>query len=212
MSRRDTPKPALSRVEGANSKVRCTHAGQMSEALPLSQRAAELRRRFDLGFAEPPRRRSVATVDLLAIRLGAEPYALHLAAVGGLFAGKVFTRLPRTAPDCLGIAGFRGYVIPVYDLRLLLGCAAGEPPRWLVVVAGSPLALAFDGYDGHLRLASEAIAPQASGASARPHVREVAQCDTAPNAPLRPLIDMDSVVAAVRQSLRRDPATPAEEG
>lgn len=180
--------------------------------LPLAGRAAELRRRFDRSFAEPPRGRPAATVDLLAIRLGDEPCVLQLAAVAGLFADKKFTRLPQATPECLGVAGFRGSVIPVYDLRRLLGGGVGgAPPRWLVVAAGSPVALAFDGFDGHLRLPLDALAPQRPGESARPHVRELAHVAASEEAPLRSLIDLESVVAAIRQRARRDLATPRQE-
>jgi len=176
-------------------------------ASPLAQRAAELRRNFDRSFAEPPRSRQAASLDLLAIRLGGEPYALHLAAVTGLFAGKKFTRLPQAAPELLGIAGFRGSVVPVYDLRVLLGCADGEAPRWLVIAAASAVALAFDGFDGHLRLPLDAIAPQGPGESTRPHVRELVRV-AASDLPLRSLIDVDSVVASIQQRVRQDVPTP----
>ena len=136
---------------------------------------------------------------------------MHLSAVSGLFAGKKFTRVPHAAPEFLGIAGFRGSVVPVYDLRVLLGCAGGEAPRWLVVAANSPVALAFDGFDGHLRLALDAIAPQGPGESTRPHVRELV-CVAASDSPLRSLIDLDSVVASIQQRVRRDVATPRQEG
>jgi len=168
--------------------------------LPLAQRAAELRRNFDRSFAEPPRSLRTASLDLLAIRLGGEPYALHLAAVGRLFAGKKFTRLPQTAPEFLGIAGFRGSVVPVYDLRVLLGGAGGAPLRWLVVTADSSVALAFDGFDGHLRLRQEDIARQDRVDAARPHVRELARVAGLP----RPIVDLASILMVIRERVRQD--------
>ena len=166
---------------------------------PLAQRAAELRRNFDRSFAEPPRSQQAASLDLLAIRLGSEPYALRLAAVSGLFTGKKFTRLPQAAPEFLGIAGFRGSVVPVYDLRVLLGCTGGEAPRWLVFAADSSVALAFDGFDGHLRLPQESIARQERSDAARPHVRELASVAGAP----RPIVDLASILAAIRECSRQ---------
>jgi purine-binding chemotaxis protein CheW len=149
----------------------------------------------------------VASLDLLAIRLGGEPYALHLAAVSGLFAGKKFTRLPQAAPEFLGIAGFRGSVVPVYDLRVLLGCVGGEAPRWLVVVAGSPVALAFDGFDGHLRLPQDGIARQERSEAAPAHVRELARVAGLP----RPIVDVASILVAIQQRARQDVAAQARE-
>ena len=169
-------------------------------ASPLAQRAVELRRNFDRSFAEPPRGRPAAPLDLLAIRLGGEPYALRLAAVAGLFAGKKLTRLPQATPEFLGIAGFRGSIVPVYDLRVLLGGAAGAAPRWLVVAAASRVALAFDGFDGHLRLPPEGIAQQERADAARPHVRELARVAGLP----WPIVDLASVLAAIRAQARQD--------
>ena len=169
-------------------------------ALPLAPRAVELRRNFDRSFAEPPRSRQTAALDLLAIRLAGEPYALHLAAVSGLFVDKKLTRLPQAPTEFLGIAGFRGSVVPVYDLRVLLGCVAGAAPRWLIVAAGGPVALAFDGFDGHLRLPQECIARQVRVDAARPHVHELAQVADVP----RHIVDLASVLTAIRAAAHQD--------
>jgi len=181
--------------------------GLQRRGVPLSQRAAQLRHDFDRTFAEPSRTRQAVSVNLLAIRLGGELYALHLSAVTGLFADKKLTRLPQAVPEFLGIAGFRGSVVPVYDLRVLLGCDAGAPPRWLVVAATHPVGLAFDALDGTVRLPLDAVAPQGPGESTRPHVRELVRV-AASDSPLRSLIDLDSVVASIQQRVRQDLPTP----
>jgi len=36
----------------------------------------------------------------------------------------------QSVPELLGIMGFRGAMVPVYDLRALCGYAAGAAPRW----------------------------------------------------------------------------------
>jgi purine-binding chemotaxis protein CheW len=157
-------------------------------------RAAALRAAFDRSFAQAPSPEGAATEKLLAIRLGAHPYVLRLSEVSGLFADKKITRLPSPVPDLLGIAGFRGTVLPVYDLGLLLGGASTAAPRWLVVAAGAPVGLAFDGVDGYLSVACDAIVSQARVETREPHVREVARSgDLA-----RPLISLASVAQWVR--------------
>jgi purine-binding chemotaxis protein CheW len=161
--------------------------------------AARLRRDFDRAFAEPPRVRRGPSLDLLAIRLRGEPYALHLAGIAGLFADKPVTRLPTGVPEFLGIAGFRGNVVPVCDLRALLGYAGDDAARWLVVLAARPVALAFDGFDGYLRLPRESIAQ--STAPSQTHVSELAR-ET--GGALRSLVDLDSVLAAIRRRARQD--------
>jgi purine-binding chemotaxis protein CheW len=178
-----------------------------ADALPLAQRAAELRRNFDRSFAEPPRDRLAAPLDLLTIRLDGKPYALRLAAVTGMFRGKKLTPLPQAAPEFLGIAGFRGSIVPVYDLRVLLGYAGGEAPRWLVVAGSRPLGLAFDGFDGHLRLPQEDIAQQERNDTERPHVRELARVAGLP----RPIVDLASVLATIGERARRGDPTQRQE-
>ena len=184
----------------------------MSSTLPVSERAAQLRRDFDRAFAEPPARRPEAPVDLLAIRLGTQPYALRLAEVAGLFVDKKLTRLPNSRPEFLGLAGFRGSVVPVYDLRLLLGHAGAAAPRWLVTAAAGVVALAFDGFDGHLRLPQEAIAQPQRSAAVRRHVRGLVQAgaERSPAAAglLRPIVDLASVLEAIGQGAAAPPPPP----
>ncbi|HSV52029.1 MAG TPA: chemotaxis protein CheW [Burkholderiaceae bacterium] len=160
----------------------------------MPRSAAQLRQAFDQAFAEPPRARQGPSVDLLAISICGDAYALPLGEIAGLFADKQPTPLPTAVPAFLGLAGLGSGVVPVYDLRALLGYAGGGAPRWLVVLAARPVALAFDGFDGHLRLAQARIAaPERSGA--RPHVRGLAQDRDA----LRTILDLASVLGAIEQ-------------
>ena len=135
------------------------------------ERAAELRRDFDRGFAEPIRLDPIATEDLLAIRIGGQPHAIRLAEIAGLFAGKKITRVPGGHPALSGIAAFRGALLPVYDLALVLGHAGAQAPRWMVIVAALPVALAFDGFEGQFRVPRTDILPQAAHADAPAHAQ-----------------------------------------
>lgn len=137
----------------------------MEPSGPVST-AQNLRQVFDRSFAEPHGANAEASADLLAIRANGDPYAFHLAAVTGLFADRTVTPLPGSPAGLLGLAGFRGVLVPVYDLRALLGSPGSGLPRWLVLVAArAPVALAFDGFDGHLRLPRSALiaVPTAAG-------------------------------------------------
>lgn len=167
--------------------------------LRFAEKASELRQAFDRSFADPPRTRQTQFEDMLAIRVQANPYAVRLNEVSGLFAGKAITRLPNIVPEFLGIAGFRGAVIPVYDLRALLGYVGGDTPRWLVIVAATPVALAFDAFDGHLRLAREAISREQRVEHAWQHVREVSQSDNL----VRPIVDMASILEMVKKRTQK---------
>jgi len=125
-----------------------------------NDRAAELRDAFDRVFAQAPSPEAGAMESLLTIRIGANPYALRLKEVSGLFADKKVTWLPSSAPELLGLAGIRGTVLPVYDLGRLLGCPTAGAPRWLVVIAAMPVALAFEAFDGYLTVREGTISRQ----------------------------------------------------
>ncbi len=125
----------------------------------LSATADQLRRAFDRSFAAVERVDSGDGLDVLAVRVASGRYALRVSELAGLFKDRAVTPVPSPDPDLLGLAGLRGTIVPVYDLRSLLGQPRGEPPRWLVLAAGpETLGLAFDGFEGQLRVAREDIA------------------------------------------------------
>jgi chemotaxis signal transduction protein len=79
-------------------------------------------------------------------------------------------RLPSRVREFLGLSALRREVVPVYSLRALLGHPLeAERPRWLVVARAAHVALAFEQFDGYLRVAPSAILPASDG-SARTHV------------------------------------------
>jgi purine-binding chemotaxis protein CheW len=114
--------------------------------------AAALRAEFVRGFAEPGRPRAATGEAFLAIRAGGAPRAIALAEIAGLFVDRRITPVPTSITGLLGLVGLRGAMVPVYDLRVLLGANPVDEPRWLVTAAVATVAFAFDGFDGHLRL------------------------------------------------------------
>ena len=144
------------------------------EETALAQRATELRQAFDRGFAEAPSSASAPTEAFLAISAGGDNYALRLTEISGLYVDKRITPLPSESSDLLGLASFRGALVPVYDLRVLLGYPAGSLPRWLVLVAPrTPIGLAFDCFDGYLDIPLEAVTPESRPDMTRPYVKEI---------------------------------------
>jgi chemotaxis signal transduction protein len=124
----------------------------------VQSRLAELRTDFDSSFAAPVRPHAEDHVELLAIRAGGRPYALRLSQTSGVHPDRPVTALPGPLPSLLGVAGFGGGILPVYDLAALLGHPSGDGLRWLVLAAGTPpLAFAFAGLDGHVRVAADTI-------------------------------------------------------
>ena len=136
-----------------------------------SDRAAALRREFDDAFGRASLLSDRDGVELLAVRVCADAHAIRLSETAGLFADRRITPVPGPLPELLGMVGLRGAIVPVYDLRLLLGHAPATPPRWLVLAAGGHVGLAFDKLDRHVVVPRASIVaepgPAASGAPAR---------------------------------------------
>lgn len=171
-----------------------------TDRLPDTGRAGELRRAFDLSFAEPPPAAIEAFEDLLHIRLGTVGYALRVTEIAGLFTGVKITPLPATVPELLGIAGFRGSILPVYDLGALLGYARETEPRWLAIAAAASVGLAFGAFERQVRIHPQAIVPDAHGGTVRRHVREVVQVEGV----VRPLLSVPSVLEDITIRARAD--------
>lgn len=164
----------------------------------MDRRAEQLRRAFDQSFEVASHRETTFTEDFLGIRVAEDPYAIRLSEISGLFLDKAITRLPGSASGLVGVAAFRGAIVPVYDLRVLLGYPESGPPRWLALaVAPTPLGLAFDKFEHHLRVPPETIAKQDTEGQ-RVHVREIVRTgETA-----RPIIHLPSLLNAVTTRAR----------
>jgi chemotaxis signal transduction protein len=164
----------------------------LSDAGAVADRIAELRGDFDRSFGQPARRHDVEHVELLAIRAGGRPYALRLSQTAGLFPDRPVTALPGPLAALLGVAGFGGAIVPVYDLATLLGHAAPERARWLVLAAGAPaLALAFHHLDGHVQVPAESII--SGGLGARDSLRGMVSLPGG----TRPIVDVPATRAGV---------------
>ncbi|MGH8471139.1 MAG: chemotaxis protein CheW [Gammaproteobacteria bacterium] len=139
--------------------------------------------------------------NLLAIRVGDDPYAVRLAEIASLHADRKVVPLPSRTPELLGLAGFRGAMAPVYDLRTLLGYARRSAPRWLLLVRTPDLVgLAFDLFEAHMRTPAENISSTENGGASSLHVRGVVR--TADG--VRPLIHTASLIEAITRRARPD--------
>jgi purine-binding chemotaxis protein CheW len=162
-------------------------------AISISERARDLRRDFDRAFAEPIRGEPPQE-DLLAISVGGQPYALRLQEIAGIFVDKKITSVPGSTAAQRGIAGFRGAILPVYDLQVLLGQSIAETARWLVIAAGAPVALAFEVFERQLRVAPDDILPKSAGSETAAFAREFVRT----RAHVRPVLHLPSVIAAIK--------------
>jgi chemotaxis signal transduction protein len=162
----------------------------------VTARLAGLREEFDRSFAEPARQHDVEYVELLAVRAGGRAYALRLSQASGVHSGRPITSLPGPQAALLGVAGFSGAIVPVYDLAALLGHPVPESPRWLVLAAGSPpLALAFHRLDGHVRVLATTIVDETDAHASRDVLRGMVCLPGG----TRPIVDLPSARAVVHQ-------------
>jgi chemotaxis signal transduction protein len=178
----------------------------MNSMITVGRRIERLRDEFDRSFTEPARSHDVEHEELLAIGTGGRPYALRLSQTAGLHPDRPVTPLPGPVPALLGLAGFAGTVVPVYDLGALLGHPGAGHPRWLVLAAGSPpLALAFHDLDGHVRVATGAIVAE-SAADRDGCLRGMVTLGDG----TRPIVDVPAARALVHKLTGHAPA-PTEE-
>jgi purine-binding chemotaxis protein CheW len=161
----------------------------------IVERALMMRRDFDRAFAVPMRSDETAKEDFLAIRCGSEPCAIRLSQVAGLYADKKITAVPGGQPTLRGIAGFRGNILPVYDLPMLLGFSLAPTSRWLAVVRSRPFALAFDAFDGQVRATNGAIMPRRASVTLPDCAGQFLQVPGF----AAPIIDLPSVIDAINK-------------
>ncbi|MDP3650311.1 MAG: chemotaxis protein CheW [Rhodoferax sp.] len=164
-----------------------------------------LRREFDLSFAQAPRMETEQRASLLAIRIGGDPYAIRVSDIDGIHAGCHIMPLPTPIPELLGVAGFRGQIVPVYDLAALLGYARAVSPRWLVLLwqrEHEAVALAFETFEMHFSVSQAHIVQAPNAISSppgqpRPHVFDVvSDTDT-----VRPVIQLQSLLSGIQKQV-----------
>jgi purine-binding chemotaxis protein CheW len=164
--------------------------------MAFTGRAAHLRAVFDRSFVAAREIGEAETADFISIRAAGDPYLLRLSQIAGFFVDKRITRLPNGAAELAGIAGFRGTMMPVYDLAALLGGAPAREPRWMVVAADAPVALTFESFERHHRLPVGAIAAR-DGASTGDLIRHVVRTGSL----IQSVIDVPTVVAGIKSRI-----------
>jgi chemotaxis signal transduction protein len=168
--------------------------------IAVGDKARVLRETFDAGFAGLPAERTDASENYLGIRIGGDAFALKLAEITGLFAGRQIVSLPAPYAEILGVVSLRRQIVPVYSLRAFLNYPVSEaPPRW-IALAGAAVGFAFDQFDFHARLAREQISV---GRTERGHIHSVAIIAGTQ----RPIISIPSILETIA---RRSPISLKE--
>jgi chemotaxis signal transduction protein len=161
--------------------------------------AAAMRRAFDESFASPPASTQEEFEGLLAIRIGADPYAIRLSEVSGLMADPRIVPVPSPMPQLLGIVGRRGVMAPVYDLAAMLNYPSAASARWMILVgARHSVGFAFETFEAHLQVPARTLEgadeTTPTGATVRRDMRGMIRAGGA----LRPVIDMTSLLRRLR--------------
>lgn len=86
--------------------------------------------------------RKSESLALVTFRLGGDLYALPATQVTGVIARKPIVPIPSTPAHLLGVTHFRGEILPVFDLKVLLGLAQepGAPDYLLIARPGADTA------------------------------------------------------------------------
>lgn len=165
----------------------------------LSLHARRLRQTFDQSFARALQTDDGRQQDFLQIRLNGVVHMLSLDEVASLQALNRVTPIPGPLPSLLGIIGHKGDIVPVYDLRIVLGLPATLPVRWMVLNKSGLLALAFDAFDKHVRHPESAVARPASGAAEGEHIRLSLRVDGVN----WPIVNLASVSDGIQDTARQ---------
>jgi chemotaxis signal transduction protein len=171
-------------------------AAARAESTPESGRFADMRRAFDQSFATPHVDVSESLERMITIRLGGEPFVMRASHISGIARAKRIVSLPSRSPEVLGLAGIRGTLVPVFDLRGILRlkpCAS--TPSWLALVVDHvPIALGFDEFDGQVELSPANLYADESS-TPRKHVQLLARIGSS----VHPVIDIPSILEVIRE-------------
>jgi purine-binding chemotaxis protein CheW len=144
-----------------------------------------------------------ALLDVLLIQLAGEFYGLPSASVREVLRYRAYTPVPGAPPTMPGILSQRGTILPVVELRPLLGLKIADVTRTtrLVVVAHGDidLALLVESVLDLAALPAETVEPLPAAldpARAR-FLRGLARHDQQPVA----LLDLDEIIAGLRTGI-----------
>ena len=133
----------------------------------------------------------------LSFRLADELYAVSILFIKEIIKPSLFTELPRVAPVILGVISLRGTIVPVIDLRLMLGLdelAQTRRSRILIVSTGGDdqIGMLVDEVRSVIRLHEEDIEPPPAvfGRTEAEHIQGVGRFD----GEMYTLLELDTIV------------------
>lgn len=116
--------------------------------------------------APPASDDAAISTDAIVVRLGSGKFAVELASVAEVGRTPAVTRVPGLPAWLAGVANWRGRILPILDLRPLLGAEAAplDSQGRLLVLTGGGIAVGMfvDAVDGTTSLTGVAPFPAAS--------------------------------------------------
>ena len=107
---------------------------------------------------------STSKAELLAFTLVGEEYAIDILEIQEIIKLPEITSLPRIKDFVLGIVSLRGTIVPIVDLRKMMGLGDTEYSRGTRVLVirseDEPIGIVVDGVTSVLRIEREAIEPK----------------------------------------------------
>jgi purine-binding chemotaxis protein CheW len=166
--------------------------------------AEELRRDFDASFARARAEDPGAMEDLIAIRVATNRYAIRIPQITGMLAQLAIARVPSPMPELLGLTQFRGALIPVYGLGAFLGHGASPgDPRWMLTHGDAEgVGLAFDDFEGRLKIPAAEVHRAGPGEAFRDHIAGAIRHE----ATVRAIVDLPSILRTIERRLGRGAA------
>jgi chemotaxis signal transduction protein len=163
---------------------------------------AALRRSFDDSFAAPETSMTESQEGMLAIRVGADPYALLLSEIMGLYSDVRVTAVPSPVPQFKGIVGLRGMIAPVYDLAALMHYPPAASTRWMVLAGGArPVGFAFESFEAHLRVSAASVQSGGDAGGGGGATRQYTRGSVRAAGALRAIIRMDAVMKLMGKNI-----------
>jgi purine-binding chemotaxis protein CheW len=155
----DTWEDALRAATGDSA----TTAADPLEAFFVSTDEAEANQDIAAGDSMSGTGRSLSVAELLAFWVGDEEHGVDIVQIQEIIKVPTITVVPRALACVLGIISLRGTVVPVADLRAILGMestAVTRATRILVLRGdGEPVGLLVDRVSSVVRFDREAIEP-----------------------------------------------------
>lgn len=155
-----------------------------------------------LALIEQPAQEPAAAREVLIVRLGAEDYGLDILAVQEIRQVEAATRIANARSHVRGIINLRGVIVPIVDLRQLLGLpdAAGATTVTVIVNQGSrTIGLVVDAVSDVVALDPERIQPRPAlgPQSAADFVRGLARLQQQETERLLLLLDLPALLRAL---------------